>query len=869
MFSNIYYDARHSRVHLWEYLDKKRVHTTHDIKHEYYIIDETNQSPVQDIYGRSMLLRETDSKKNITALKSTGVYTCEGDLSEDVKFLQKRYKEPLQLESEHFNVGYIDIEISSSDSFPKPEEALFPINLITLKLSKTGESYTFGIYDYSGDVVKNYCYCSTEELMLTRFISFFRKNKIDVLTGWNVNYVYMVTDGFDVPYILNRCKNLGVDYTPLSPINIVEQKRNGGWFIAGVSILDYMSLYKNFEQENKESYSLDYITNYELGEGKLSYDGTINTLWKTDWNKFVDYNHRDVELVELLDKKLQYMSLAYQFAYDALVPFEKVFSSIALVQGHILKELHAQNKVLPDRGENEHSEYPGAYVFAKAGAYDNVMSFDVESLYPHLIMAFNISPENLILHNETERIERLRADGKLITTPVGMESGFLYGGSVHKYDHVYYDGSKDGILPTVVKKIFNERKKHKLISKYHAIGCIVNKKTNEMIKDGDYETINSNTVNKKTGEILNLNDFDVYKKDNALKMLHDRLQYCRKILVNSAYGVIATPHFALYNIKNAMAITLAGQDLIQFLSSNGGKYLMSVGFRKYKAVLDPLILVDTDSSYYCLDELFKNTKYENETFLEWSYAIEKELFAPLWKKLIKIYAEKYNIEPIINFVRDLINSKFLIFAKKKYAYEILDKEGITYAVPKIGWRGVEILRKDTPSFCRDKLEHVMKLIFSTNNKEDVIAYMIKTKKEFNKESVTNIAMPKGISDYEKYAETDDVYSKNGLSYSNKCPMHTRAAINYNYMNIMYKWNCVPVFSGTKMKYIHVLPNNVIHQDVIGFVGQVPSEFSKYFKIDYERQWERTFQNITQRFFDVLGWGEINLTNTNLNLCMEF
>ena len=828
MFSNIFYDALRSRIHLWEYIKGKRQHTVHDIKHEYYVPDETKQSPIQDIYGRSMMLQEADRKKVITELKQSGVYTCEGDLSEDVKFLHKRYKDNIEPEGDIFNIAFLDIEVESPKEFPKPSEVKYPINLLTVKFSKTGESYTFGLKEYTGTLIKNYCWCASEEILLENFIALFRKKKPDILTGWNVNYVYQMTDGFDIPYLLNRCKKLNVDYTLLSPINIVDEKRNGGWFIAGISILDYLSLYKNFEQENRESYSLNYISNVELGEGKLQFEGTINTLWQTDWNTFVEYNVQDVNLVDKLENKLHYLALAYQFAYDALVPFEKVYSSIALLQGHILKELHSQNKVLPDKMDNEHVDFPGAYVYAKTGAYSNVMSFDVESLYPHAIMAWNISPETLVLPNETERIEELRKSGHLITSPVGREEGFIYEDAKVKFDNIYYDGSKQGILAKVVKKIFDERKKYKTLAKE----CKVR---------GD----------KKGAE------------------LNNRLQYTRKILANSLYGVIATPHFCLYNVKNAMAITLGGQDLIQFLSSTGNQYLMNVGYRKYKIKKEPLILVDTDSSYYCLTELFEATKKENETFLEWAKLIETELFNPLWKKLIKIHAEKYNSFPVINFVRDLITRKFIILVKKKYAFEVLDKEGYTYPEPIIDYKGIEIVRKDTPSFCRERILDVIKLIFNKNDRTETLELLKVIQKDFKKELPANIAIPKGISDYAKWAKSDEYYEKNGLSYIPKTPIHVRAAINYNYINKKYKLGGLPIYNGTKMKYIHVISNNEMHQDCIGFIGNYPESFQAKFRVDYDRQWKRAFQDIIERFFVVLGWGEVNISSLKLNKFMEF
>lgn len=413
-----------------------------------------------------------------------------------------------------------------------------------------------------------------------------------------------------------------------------------------------------------------------------------------------------------------------------------------------------------------------------------------------------------------------------ITSSVGRPEGYDVNDTKMIYQPVYYDGTKTGILPIVVKKIFDERKRFKQLAK------------------------DCKKVNDKAGFALN-----------------DRLQYTRKILANSLYGVIANPHFSLYNVKNAMAITLGGQDLIQYFAKSIKDYLMEFGYRGVKIKKDPVILIDTDSVHICMDELYQATKKENETYLEWAKIIEVKLQS-FWKKLVDIHAEKYNCNNVINFRRENISSKYMILAKKKYAVEILDNEGETYATPKMKITGIEIVRKDTPVFCREYILDVVKKLFTTTNRSEVINMMVDIRNKFKAEPPTRISIPKGISEYTKYAQNDEHYEKNGLSYPEKCPIHVRASINYNYLNRKYKLGGLPINNGTKLKYIHVIPNNELRQNVVGFVGNYPEVFLKKFTIDYDYQWERTFQTIIERFFDVLGWGEIDL-NTTMSSFMEF
>lgn len=285
----------------------------------------------------------------------------------------------------------------SNSEFPKPEEAKFPINLISIHYSKEDEVYTFGLRPYTGDspLVKNYHYCSDEKTMLERFIKHFRKKSVDILTGWNVM-------GFDVPYIVNRCRNLKIE-TLLSPINLdyVQRKtggyhiEGGGFTIPGISILDGLELYKNFVYTKRERYSLQFIGKLEVNEGKKDLEGTVNTAWK-QWNEFVEYNIQDVLLCKKIEDKKKHIKLTIQFCYQALIPFERIFSSITLVTGYMLRYLHERNIVFPDRINTEkNKKFPGAYVMAKPGFYEYVVSFDVASMYPHEIMTYNISPETI------------------------------------------------------------------------------------------------------------------------------------------------------------------------------------------------------------------------------------------------------------------------------------------------------------------------------------------------------------------------------------------------------------------------------------------------------------------------------------------
>lgn len=806
-YSNIYYDFFNNKIHLWEYVDGKRKKIEEKIKYQCYIKSDNGEH--WDIYGNRVEKREYDTKKSIKNLKESGAYLCESDVKEDIKYLQKKYCSDLLDGYDDLNICYLDIEVAGEKEFPKPEEAKYPINLITMKTSKKNQLVTFGLDEYTGssDQVKNYYYNPNEKELLTKFIKFFRKQKIDILTGWNVQT-------FDVMYIINRCKNLGIDVY-LSPVNKYnENKQTGVYSICGISILDGLEMYKKYTRVNRESYNLNFIGQTEVDEGKLDYEGSINDLWKDDWNKFVEYNIQDVLLVEKIENKLKYIQLVVSFAYQALVPFESVLSSIAVSTGFILKYLHEQDLVMPDRKDNDEESFPGAYVYAREGMYNKVVSFDVQSLYPTIMIMFNISPETLVTNQE--EINRLDSIGMLIKTPL---------------DGVYYTKEKEGVIPKIITKVFNDRLMYK-------------KKLKECYKKND-----------KVG-------IDYY----------DRMQYIAKIFINSLYGICGNRFFHFYNINNAKCVTVSGQSIIKYLSKTTCNYFENSYIHngnKVKLSGDMLVVNDTDSAYLSLKELKEKIDPESD-FVEWSMSFTENVMQPFFDKIMNIYSKKYNVNNLIKFQREKVIDKILVMAKKKYATYTLVNEDEIYEKPKVTITGIEVVRTSTPSFCRKKILNVIEKIFEWNDKNKIISLLKQIKKEFINTSINDIAFPRGIKDYNKYINGIDLNNcSGGVNYMKSTPIHVKSAINYNYLNKKYEIGGIPIYNGTKMKFIFVKPQNEIRAETIGFVWTYPKKFNKIFKIDYQKQWEKSFQDVVERFFIVMNWGKIDLKQGNLKKFIKF
>lgn len=642
------------------------------------------------------MIRKTKFDKDaIKSLKANGVVVAESDLKEEVKFMHSVYdKDKLEADISKWNFCFFDIEVASDNTgFPYAEYAAVPINLITCYSSKAKQTFTWGLGDYTGNApeVVNYKGFKTESELLTDWLKWFDKQCFDLWSGWNSKL-------FDVPYIVNRIKNvresLGITKpieNKLSPVGkspiytevtdrTSDVKMGITYDIPGLLHHDYMDLYKSFaKHEPLPSYSLNYVGNKELGEGKLEYEGTINTIYLTDWNKFVEYNIQDVMLLVHLEDKLKLMPLIIEYAYDCVTTVDKVFQKVPTTEGYILKFVHNRGKLMNDRKEHHedwwHNEgcfvvkdkngknyfqncywederydfrefaIKAGYCYDYPGRYDNCMSFDITSSYPHHIMQFNISPEVKVMHPTKEQIE----SGEVIPTDIN-ELGFKR--------------TTDAILPNLVKLVFDERAECK-------------KKMKEAHKAGD--------------------------KD--LEDLYDARQGVKKIIINSMYGVCLTSSFHLYDIDCARAITRCARvTLRDWLAKSANDFYPTAGFIKsletefgltfqdkspLKITNRVVMLVhsDTDSVYLCFNEAIQRlkkegVKFETEDEKRDVYAHIENIMQNFFNRVLEIRAEKSHTTNKIKFNRENIFTNMFCFAKKLYIGAVIDSEGDKYPFDK-------------------------------------------------------------------------------------------------------------------------------------------------------------------------------------------
>ena len=706
----------------------------------------------------------------------------------------------------------IDIETAAENGFPDIESADQEILLISVKDSFTGLYHVWGSKPFENSHTDvSYTLCADEQELLRKYLAWWIENYPDVITGWNVQL-------FDVPYICNRLDRiLGTKETKLfSPWKLlssreiyIQGRKNICYDVSGITVLDYLDLYRKFTYTNQESYRLDHIALVELGSKKLDHSefDTFKEFYTQDWQKFVEYNIHDVRLVDQLEDKMKLMDLAFTLAYDAKVNLEDVFSQVRMWDSIIYNYLRKRDIVIPPKHRNQKSDkYAGAYVKEpKPGRYDWVVNFDLNSLYPHLIMQFNISPETLreTRHGSANVEGILNGEVQIDGDDCVCANGAQYRKDVR------------GFLPELMEKIYDERKIYK--------GNMIEAKKK-------YEKEPSLTLEKK---ISKFNNF----------------QMARKIQLNSAYGAIGNEYFRYYKLANAEAITLSGQVSIRWIENKINDYLNNL---LQTNNVDYVIASDTDSIYLNLgplvDKFFSNRVSDKSKIVSLLDKICKEKIEPYIDtsyEELATYVQAYEQKMIMK--RENIADRGIWTAKKRYILNVWDSEGVRYTEPKMKIMGLETARSSVPQYFRDRLKKAFRLIMSSDN-DTVIEFIDNCKKETREAVVSDIAFPRGCNGVTKYKHPYEIYQKG-------TPIHVRGALLYNHYikdkKIQHKNAFIQ--EGEKIKFVYLKTPNPIQENVISFFQDLPSEFNLTKYIDHDKQFEKAFYEPLRNVLECIGW----------------
>lgn len=679
--------------------------------------------------------------------------------------------------------------------------------------------------------------CFDEIELLEQFIRFWKEDPPHILTGWNIV-------SYDIPYLVNRIKKILGDgkVKKLSPFNMLRAKEftstfgmtQSTYIIQGIGVLDYIDLYKKFTYKNRESYKLDHIAEVEIGQKKLDYSeyNGLNDLYEKDFQKYIDYNIQDVRVIKRLNDKMKLIELAIMMAYDAGVnPDADVFSPVKVWDSLIFNYAADRSLVIPPNKSISREEYGGGFVkVPKLGFSDWVLSFDLTSLYPHLIMGWNISPETLIesFSKDVDTSTLYDLSGKVnIDNLVEKE----FDTEVLKDHNVamspngcFYSREKKGLLSNLIEIIFSERKTYK------GLMLEVEQKLADL---DDTDKSQKNLDHKKVLEAE-------FAKNNNMQMT-------RKILMNSLYGCLGNPHFRYTNYDNALAITSSGQLAIKFIEKKLNQYVNKIMETENK---DYCIAIDTDSVYFEFKPLVdKHMKdWDKPRIISTLDKLAKNKMEPYIDKCYRELADYMNCyEHKLFMDREVIAEKAVWTAKKRYAMTVWDSEGVTYETPKLKIMGLEVVKSSTPAVVRDELKESLRIILS-KDESSLIDFVETFKDKFYNQSVESISFPRGINDMEKYQD--------GYQYKKGTPIHVKAAINYNNMlnkksELIGKYDFIN--SGDKIKFIKLKLPNPIHDDVIGFVSELPKDFGIHKYIDYDLMWEKTFLQPLKVILDSVDW----------------
>ena len=741
------------------------------------------------------------------------------------QYISEMYPEPeVKFDISKIKLTTLDIEVKSENGFPDVESSAEEILLISIQDYTTKQIRTWGQGPFNNKQ-DNVIYKSfdSEYELLNAFINWWmiEENTPEVITGWNIEL-------YDIPYLSRRLERvLGEKLMKrLSPWGLVTEdeiyisgRKNIAYDIGGVTQLDYLNLYKKFTYKAQESYRLDYIASVELGQKKLDHSefDTFKDFYTQGWQKFVEYNIIDVELVDRMEDKMKLIELAITMAYDAKANYVDVFSQVRMWDTIIYNYLKKKNIVIPPKNRShKDAKYAGAYVKEPIpGKYDWVVSFDLNSLYPHLIMQYNISPETLIdARHPKATVDRILSKEESIQGDYAVcANGAQYRKDVR------------GFLPELMEKIYKDR-------------TIYKKKMLEAKQQ--YEKTKTKTLEKEISRCNNI-------------------QMARKIQLNSAYGAIGNQYFRYYKLANAEAITLSGQVSIRWIENKMNTYLNKI---LKTEDTDYVIASDTDSIYLNLgplvDVVYKDREKDAESIVSFIDTICTEKFEPFIDNSYKELAEYVNAYDQMMFMkRENIAERGIWTAKKRYILNVWDSEGVRYEEPNLKMMGIEAVKSSTPAPCRTMIKNGLKIMMN-GTEDEVIDYIDQCRTKFKTLPPEEIAFPRTVSNVKKYHSRTDIYCKG-------TPIHARGALLFNFYikknKLDKKYSLIS--NGEKIKFIYLKKPNIIQENVVSFIQDFPTELNLDKYIDYDLQFEKSFLEPLKAILDAIGWNVEKTVNLEL------
>jgi len=747
-------------------------------------------------------------------------------------FIADQNSDDVLWDAKYIRIAYLDIEVSSQNGFPEPREATEEVTAITILVD--GKYDTFGCGDYvphRPDVT--YHKCKDEIDLLRRFLAFWSENYPDIVTGWNSKF-------FDVPYLVNRMMRVLEDgeHNKISPWKklraketTIKDREHQSYEIYGIANLDYLELFKKYSPVgSQESYKLGFIAESELGETKTDiedYDN-LHHLYLTNYQLYVEYNIRDTELVWKIEtfglKSSKLIELALTLAYDNKCNYEDVFQQVRMWDAIIFNHLKKKGIVMPlmKQGKKD-AQYAGAHVKEpKPGMYDWVVSFDLNSLYPHLIMMYNLSPETLIKAGDyTDEMRALRPSLSVNTLlNKELDLSYLDGRNITcTSNQQFFDTSKRGFLAEIMDDMYKGR----VVYKKKAIEA---KKKLEAAKEDP-------------------NQYAYLQREVAR---YNNLQQAKKVSLNSAYGAIGNQYFRFFDIRIAEAITLGGQLSYKWIEQHINTYLNRIVGSEG---VDYVIAGDTDSMYLHMDavvkKFVKNTDDRHKVIDILDKICEEKIQPFIDNSYQELADYVHAYEQKMQMKRESLCDRAIWTAKKRYVLNVYDEEGVKYKEPKVKTVGLETNRSTTPAIVRKKMRECLKIILNEDNAA-AIKFIDQFRNDFKNYSVEDISSPSGVNGIAK--NTNEV-----TMFNSGTSIHCKGAILYNHIlkekGLTRKYPLIQ--DGEKIKYVLLKQPNPYRNNTIAFMNKLPPELELDEYVDYNAQFERTFIDPMRGLLSCIGW----------------